>query len=115
MTNFIGNQLKQFTNTYSNFSTWGKVLFFASLVIICIFLLSGFNKMKEGFEQSDKFLFKTGNDVYDDFSEDSEQNINLNSFMDDIGPLIKNCIKSYFKDKTLHNGNIYTPFWKYWF
>jgi SAM-dependent methyltransferase len=70
MTNIIGTQIKLLKNTYSNFSTWGKVLFFASLLIICLFLLSGFNKMKEGFEQSDQFLFKTGNDVYDDFYAD---------------------------------------------
>jgi SAM-dependent methyltransferase len=49
---------------------WGKVLFFSSLLIICIFLLNGFNKMKEGFEQSDQFLLKSGNDVYDDFYAD---------------------------------------------
>ena len=70
MTNIIENQVNFLTNTYSKFSTWGKVLLFASLLIICIMLMSGFNKMKEGFEQSDKFLFKSGNDIYDDFYAD---------------------------------------------
>ena len=70
MTNIIENQIKLLTNTYSKFSVWAKVLFFASILIICMFLLSGFNKMREGFEQTDKFLFKSGNDVYDDFYAD---------------------------------------------
>ena len=70
MTNIIENQLKSLTNTYSKFSTWGKVLFFASLLIICMMLMSYFNKTKEGFEQSDNFVFKSGNDIYDDFYAD---------------------------------------------
>jgi len=70
MTNIIENQLKIMTNTYNKFSTWGKVLFFASLLVISMLLLSKFNKIREGFEQSDQFLFKSGNDVYDEFYAD---------------------------------------------
>ena len=70
MTNIIERQLRLLTDTYSKFSMWGKVLFFSSLLIICMFLLNGFNKMKEGFQQSDQFLLKSGNDVYDDFYAD---------------------------------------------
>ena len=70
MTNIIDRQLRLLTDTYSKFSVWGKVLFFSSLLIICMFLLNGFNKMKEGFEQSGQFLLKSGNDVYDDFYAD---------------------------------------------
>jgi SAM-dependent methyltransferase len=70
MTNIIEKQLRLLTDTYSKFTMWGKVLFFSSLLIICMFLLNGFNKMKEGFEQSNQFLLKSGNDVYDDFYAD---------------------------------------------
>lgn len=70
MTNIIENQLKSLINIYNKFSTWGKVLFFASLLIICMFLLTDFKKIKEGFEQSDQFLLKSGNDIYDDFYAD---------------------------------------------
>ena len=70
MTNIIENQLKIMTNTYNKFSTWGKVLLFASLLVISMLLLSKFNKIREGFEQSDQFLFKSGNDVYDEFYAD---------------------------------------------
>ena len=44
MTNIIERQLRLLTDTYSKFSVWGKVLFFSSLLIICMFLLNGFNK-----------------------------------------------------------------------
>lgn len=70
MTNIIEKQLRLLTDTYRKFSVWGKVLFFSSLLIICMFLLNGFNKMKEGFQQSSQFLLKSGNDVYDDFYAD---------------------------------------------
>ena len=70
MTNIIEKQLRLLTDTYSKFSMWGKVLFFSSLLIICMFLMNGFNKMKEGFEQTDQFLLKSGNDIYDDFYAD---------------------------------------------
>lgn len=70
MTNIIENQLKSLINIYNKFSTWGKVLFFASLLIICMILLTDFKKIKEGFEQSDQFLLKSGNDIYDDFYAD---------------------------------------------
>ena len=70
MTNIIVNQINLLKNTYNRFSTWGKVLFFASLLIIGMILLSNFNKMREGFEQSDQFLLKSGTDVYDAFYAD---------------------------------------------
>jgi len=90
MTNIIENQLKSLTNTYSKFSTWGKVLFFAALLIICIMIMSSFNKMKEGFEQSDKFLFKSGNDIYDDFYADIYDYLVFSNQKDDyeVGEII---------------------------
>ena len=67
----IGRQLGLLTRTYDRFSIWGKVLFFACLFIISMILLKRFDKKRvEGFEQSDKFLFKTGPDIYDDFYAD---------------------------------------------
>jgi len=47
MKNIIESQLKLLTNTYNKFSTWGKVLFFASLLVISMLLLSKYNKMRE--------------------------------------------------------------------
>ena len=65
--NKISKQIKGFIHSYDKLSIWGKVLFFVSLLILIILAFKGFNKKKEGFEQSDKFLFVTGNDVYDKF------------------------------------------------
>ena len=56
----IGKQLSLLSKTYDRFSIWGKILFFASLVIASMVLLKRFELKREGFEQSDKFLFKSG-------------------------------------------------------
>ena len=66
----IGKQLSLLSKTYDRFSIWGKILFFASLVIASMVLLKRFELKREGFEQSDKFLFKSGPDIYDDFYAD---------------------------------------------
>jgi SAM-dependent methyltransferase len=63
--------LKSITNIYSKMSNCGKILLFIALLLITIVFfksiqIPGINK--EGFMTApDKFLFKTGNDVYDDF------------------------------------------------
>jgi SAM-dependent methyltransferase len=63
--------IKSITNIYSKLSNFGKILLFmATLLIIVVFFKSieipTLNK--EGFISSpDKFLFKTGHDVYDNF------------------------------------------------
>jgi len=62
--------LKSITKIYSKLSNFGKILIFiALLLIIVVFFKSieipGLNK--EGFQSQDKFLFKTGVDVYDEF------------------------------------------------
>ena len=90
MTNIIVNQINLLKNTYNRFSTWGKVLFFASLLIISMILLSKFNKMREGFEQSDQFLLKSGNDVYDAFYADIYDYLVFSNQKDDyeIGEIV---------------------------
>lgn len=60
--------IKSFLYFYTKMSNWGKVLFFASLLLILIVFFKNFKMpTKEGFEQNDSFLLKSGNDVYDDF------------------------------------------------
>ena len=90
MTNIIVNQINLLRNTYNKFSTWGKVLFFASLLIISMFVLSKFNKMREGFEQSDQFLLKSGTDVYDAFYADIYDYLVFSNQKDDyeIGEIV---------------------------
>ena len=63
--------LKSITNIYSKMSNFGKILLFIALLLITVVFfksiqIPGINK--EGFMTApDKFLFKTGDDVYDDF------------------------------------------------
>ena len=87
----IGRQLGLLTRTYDKFSIWGKILFFVSLLIVCMILFGNFNKNRvEGFEQSDKFLFKTGPDIYDDFYADIYDYLVFNSQKDqyEVGEIV---------------------------
>ena len=87
----IGRQLGLLTRTYDRFSIWGKILFFVSLLIVCMVLLGNFNKKRtEGFDQSDKFLFKTGPDIYDDFYADIYDYLVFNSQKDEyeVGEIV---------------------------
>ena len=87
----IGRQLGLLTRTYDRFSIWGKVIFFACLIIISMVLLRRFDKKQvEGFEQSDKFLFKTGPDIYDDFYADIYDYLVFNNQKDiyEVGEIV---------------------------
>jgi SAM-dependent methyltransferase len=62
--------LKSISNIYSKLSNFGKVLIFITLFLITIVFFKSIeipNLNKEGFQTTDKFLFKSGNEVYDDF------------------------------------------------
>jgi SAM-dependent methyltransferase len=68
----IANSIKSITHVYNKMSNCGKILFFvAFLLIIIVFFKSLQNPQgrmgMEGFETSNKFLFKKNNEVYDDF------------------------------------------------
>ena len=56
--------MKAISNFYNKLSNWAKVLIFASLILIIVVI---FRSKKEGFKRGDKFSFKTGDDIYDDF------------------------------------------------
>lgn len=62
--------LKSITNIYSKMSNFGKILIFITLFLITIVFFKSIeipNFGVEGFQSQDKFLFKTGDEVYDDF------------------------------------------------
>ena len=62
--------LKSITNIYCKMSNFGKILIFITLFLITIVFFKSIempNFGVEGFQSQEKFLFKTGDDVYDDF------------------------------------------------
>jgi len=78
------------SRVYNKMSNWGKVLTLTLLFILVIVLFRGFERKKEGFEQQDKFLFKTNADIYDDFYADIYDYLVFNNLKDDyeVGQII---------------------------
>ena len=85
--NSISKQLKSIISAYNKSSIWGKVLVFTVLLILLILVFKGLKSgKKEGFdqsEQSDKFLFKSGPKVYDDFYADVYDYLVFNNLKDE--------------------------------
>jgi len=65
----FNNSIKSITYFYNKMSNFGKILLLIALLLaIIVFFRNVMSlKPKEGFQQDDNFLFKKGNDVYDDF------------------------------------------------
>ena len=68
------NPIKSITNLYNKLSNFGKILVMISLILIVIVFFKHVDKLsphnksnKEGFQQQQEFLYKKGNDIYDDF------------------------------------------------
>jgi hypothetical protein len=73
MPNIFESFLKQINSlgsSYTKASLWGKILIFTILLLLLVLVFKGVKSNTsglEGFEQNDKFLLKSGNDIYDDF------------------------------------------------
>jgi SAM-dependent methyltransferase len=59
--------LNSLTKFYIKLSNFGKVLFFTAALLIMIVFFKALKPVQEGMTTSDKFLFKQGTAVYDDF------------------------------------------------
>jgi SAM-dependent methyltransferase len=59
--------MKSLGSAYNKSSSWAKLLIFISLLLVLILAFKGIDRKREGFEQRDQFLIKTGPDIYDDF------------------------------------------------
>ena len=94
MTDFLKNIQKQFKSLfklYNNTTNWGRILIFILLLtIVVIFFKSVEMPKKEGFEQQDKFLFKSPDQVYDDFYAGIYDFLVYNSMKDEyeVGEII---------------------------
>jgi polyphosphate kinase len=63
--NFIFKPFNPIISVYSKSSVWGKLLVFIVLFLFVIFAFKGLKSgFKEGFEQHEDFLFKTGINFY---------------------------------------------------
>lgn len=86
--------LKNILKSYLRTTNWTKILLFICLLLFLVLLFNNnFKKSKgiEGFEQNDKFVFKTGNDVYDNFYATVYDYLVFNNLKDDyeVGEIIK--------------------------
>jgi len=84
--------IKSLGNAYNKCSLWCKILMFISLLLLLVLVFKGFDKKKEGFEQRDAFLIKSGSDIYDDFYSDIYDYLVFNNLKDDyeVGYIINN-------------------------
>lgn len=84
--------VKTITNIYNKLSNFGKILLFVAVLLIIITFFNSINSasVKEGFKQSDKFLFKSGDDVYDNFYTSIYDHLVFNNLKNDyeIGSII---------------------------
>jgi SAM-dependent methyltransferase len=96
MPNIFESFLKQINSlgsSYTKASLWGKILIFTTLLLLLVLVFKGIkshNSGIEGFEQNDRFLLKTGNDIYDDFYTEIYDYLVFNNLKDEyeIGQII---------------------------
>lgn len=84
--------LKSITSIYKKMSNFGKILVFIAILLMLIVFFKAINPSKEGFTQNEKFLFKQGTAVYDDFYSDIYDYLVFNNVKNDyeIGAIINN-------------------------
>ena len=104
MTNVL-KLIKSLGAAYNKCSLWCKILMFISLLLLLVLVFKGFDNKKEGFEQRDQFLIKSGSDIYDDFYANIYDYLVFNNLKDDyeVG-YIMNSLSPSSKSKILDIG-----------
>jgi SAM-dependent methyltransferase len=84
--------VRSITNCYNKLSNFGKILVFMALLLVIVVFFKSLNPQKESFVNSDKFLFKKGTAVYDDFYADIYDYLVFNAVKNDyeVGAIINN-------------------------
>jgi len=84
--------LNSLTKFYIKLSNFGKVLFFTAALLIMVVFFKALKPVKEGMITSDKFLFKQGAAVYDDFYAGIYDYLVFSGFKNDfeVGEIINN-------------------------
>jgi SAM-dependent methyltransferase len=94
----IQKTIKTLGSVYNKCSLWCKVLILICLLLLVILVFKGLkpSRFVEGFEQRDKFLIKTGSDIYDDFYADIYDFLVFNNLKNDyeIGWIINSASPS---------------------
>ena len=89
---YVSNQLNSITKIYKKSSIWGKIFLFSLLIVLLVVLFKGNHNynQKETFIQSEQFVVKTGQDIYDDFYADIYDYLVYNKIKNDyeIGEII---------------------------
>lgn len=85
--------LKSITKIYNKMSNFGKILLLIALLLIIVVFFKSIEIPtldKEGFQNQEKFLFKTGEDVYDDFYSNIYDYLVFNKVKDlyEIGEIV---------------------------
>jgi len=62
--------IKSLTNCYNKMSNFGKVLIFTALLLLIVIFFRSITPVTESFISTEKYLFKDGQAVYDDFYAD---------------------------------------------
>jgi SAM-dependent methyltransferase len=101
----IQKTIKSLGSIYNKCSIWCKVLILMCMLLLVVLVFKGIDVKREGFEQRDKFLIKSGSEIYDDFYADIYDYLVFNTLKDDyeIGWIINNASPSS-KSKILDIG-----------
>jgi len=86
--------IKSLGVAYNKSTLWCKILIFIALLLLLMLIFKGASK--EGFEQSDKFLIKTGPEVYDTFYANIYDYLVFNNLKDDyeVGMIVNKATPS---------------------
>lgn len=86
-------------------SEWGKICILMGILLALVIIFSKCIKKKEGFTQQNEFLFKTGDDIYDDFYTSIYDQLVFNPIKNsyEVGEIINNTNPSS-KSKILDVG-----------
>ena len=84
--------VKSLTNCYNKLSNFGKILIFISILLVIAVFFRSLMPIREGLVVSNKFLFKQGNAIYDDFYADIYDYLVFNEVKNEyeIGAIINN-------------------------
>ena len=90
--NYIIDPLNMIVKAFDKMNNWGKVLVLIVIFLIVLSLLKPFRTSKEGFEQNEQFVFKSGPEVYDGFYADIYDQLVFNNLKDEyeIGEIVNN-------------------------